>query len=56
MSSEQIGGLIRTVVALLGGYAAGHGIFDAGVWDAVGTGVVGIAVAIWSFYSKKPKA
>lgn len=56
MTSEQIGGVLRAILASLAGYVAGKGLITASIADQlVGAGVT-IGVAIWSIWSKKPAA
>jgi hypothetical protein len=56
MTSDQVGGVIRAILAAIAGYAAGKGLINAGMADQlVGAGVT-IGVAIWSVFSKKPAA
>jgi hypothetical protein len=56
MTSEQFGGLVRTVIAALGGYAAGQGWFDADTWVAIAGAASVLGAALWSFYTKKKTA
>jgi len=53
MTGEQIGGIIRTVLATLGGIAAAKGYLDASTWQVIAGAVASIVVAVWSFKSKK---
>lgn len=52
MNADQIGGLVRTLIAFAGGIAVGKGWGDAALWDIVGGAVAGIAAWVWSHYSK----
>lgn len=58
MTADQFAGLVRAIVAALGGYLVAKGLVDA---ETVAT-LAGVAAtagaAIWSFLSKrdKPKA
>lgn len=53
MTSEAIGGIVRAVLAALGGYLVGKGYFDqAAVNELVGAGVV-IATGVWSVLNKR---
>ncbi len=54
MTSEQVGGIVRTLVAAFGGYFAGKGYFDAEMVTAVAGAASTIAIAIWSIASKQP--
>jgi hypothetical protein len=53
MTAEQFAGLVRAIVAALGGYLVAKGLVDA---ETVAT-LAGVAAtagaAIWSFLSKK---
>lgn len=55
MTAEQFAGLVRAIVAALGGYLVAKGLVDA---ETVAT-LAGVAAtagaAIWSFLSKKQK-
>ena len=53
MTGEQIAGIVRAVVAAVGGYLVGKGVADAETVAAVGGALATIAVAIWSVRSKK---
>ena len=55
MTADQFAGLVRAIVAALGGYLVAKGLVDA---ETVAT-LAGVAAtagaAIWSFLSKKQK-
>ena len=53
MSGEQIGGIVRTIVAAGGGYLAAKGYGNSELWLAIAGAVSTIAVAFWSYKSKK---
>jgi O-antigen/teichoic acid export membrane protein len=53
MTAEQIAGIVRAVVAAVGGYLVGKGFADAETVAAVGGALATIAVAVWSVRSKK---
>jgi hypothetical protein len=53
MNAEQIAGIVRAVVAAIGGYLVGKGIADAETIAAVAGAAATIAAAIWSVYSKR---
>jgi hypothetical protein len=53
MTGEQIAGIVRAVVAAVGGYLVGKGFADAETVAAVGGALATIAVAVWSVRSKK---
>lgn len=56
MNGEQIGGIVRAVVAAIGGYFVGKGITDAATVTTISGAVATLAVAVWSVISKKPAA
>jgi hypothetical protein len=53
MNKEQLGGILRAVLAAGAGYAVGKGFIDQGTADAVVGGLVTIGVALWSFQTNK---
>lgn len=53
MTSEQIAGVIRAVVAAIGGYFVGKGVIDADTVSTIGGAVATIATAVWSVWAKK---
>jgi hypothetical protein len=53
MNAEQIAGIVRAVVAAIGGYLVGKGFADAETVAAVGGALATLAVAAWSVLSKK---
>lgn len=54
MNSDQIGGIVRTVLAAAGGYVIAKGWLDAATFTAISGAVVTIAVALWSWRTNKP--
>jgi hypothetical protein len=56
MNGEQIAGIVRAVVAAIGGYLVGKGITDAETVAAVAGAAATVAVAVWSVLSKKKPA
>lgn len=55
MNQEQIGGIVRAVVAALGGYLVGQGIVDQATMLTIGGAVATLVVSVWSVYTNKPK-
>jgi hypothetical protein len=56
MNQDQVGGIIRALLAAVAGYAAGKGLISSDMAnELVGAGVT-IGVAVWSVLSKKPAA
>jgi hypothetical protein len=53
MNAEQIAGIVRAVVAAIGGYLVGKGIADAETVAAVAGAVATIAAAVWSVLAKR---
>ena len=55
MNQEQIGGIVRAVVAALGGYLVGQGIVDQATMVTIGGAIATLVVSVWSVYSNKAK-
>jgi energy-converting hydrogenase Eha subunit B len=53
MSSIEIGGIARALVAALGGYLVGQGLVDAETATTIGGAVTTLVVALWSVWSKR---
>jgi hypothetical protein len=53
MTHEQIGGIVRALVAAAGGYFVGQGLIDAETMMTVGGAVTTLVVAVWSIMSKR---
>lgn len=53
MDSAQIAGVVRALVAAIGGYFVGQGLVDAETVTTIGGAVATLAVAAWSIYSKR---
>lgn len=53
MDSAQIGGIVRALVAAVGGYFVGQGMVDAETVTTIGGAVATLAVAAWSIYAKR---
>ncbi len=56
MNKDQVFGIVRTVVAAVGGFLAGKGYLDASTVEALAGAMATIVVAVWSVASKKPTA
>ena len=54
MNTEQIAGILRTILAALGGYVVAKGVVDAATYTALSGAAVTIVVALWSYRSNKP--
>ena len=53
MGSDQIAGIVRALVAAVGGYFVGQGMVDAETVTTIGGAVATLAVAVWSIYAKR---
>jgi hypothetical protein len=53
MNGEQIAGIVRAIVAAVGGYLVGKGLADAETVAAVAGAAATIVAAVWSVLSKK---
>lgn len=56
MSADQIGGLIRTLLGVVGGFILAKGWVSAEVWAWLTGGIVTAAPAIWSWVKNRPAA
>jgi hypothetical protein len=56
MTTDQVGGIVRALVAAAGGYFVGQGLVDSETMLTLGGAFTTIVVAIWSIYSKKKVA
>ena len=54
MDGNQIGGIIRAILAWGAGWLVAKGLLPSAVADAIVSGVVTVAVAAWSWQSNKP--
>lgn len=53
MTGEQIAGVVRAIVAAVGGYFVGKGTVDNETVVTVGGALATLATAVWSVWSKK---
>jgi hypothetical protein len=53
MTGEQIAGIVRALVAAVGGYLVGKGLADAETVAAVAGAAATIAAAVWSVLAKR---
>lgn len=53
MTGEQVAGIVRAVIAAVGGLLIGKGFADAETVAAVAGAAATIAAAVWSYKSKK---
>ncbi len=56
MSSDQIGGLVRTLLGVVGGFILAKGYISAETWAWIVGGAATAAPAIWSWISDRPAA
>lgn len=56
MTAEELGGLIRTVVAFAGGYFVSKGVIDNATLLSIAGAVSTLAVAGWSVWAKRKAA
>lgn len=53
MTGEQIAGIVRALVAAVGGYLVGKGLVDSETVVSVSGALATLATAIWSVSAKK---
>jgi hypothetical protein len=53
MNADQLWGIVRAVLAAVGGYFVAKGTIDADFLNTVLGGAGTLFVAIWSFFAKK---
>ena len=56
MTVDQFGGIVRAIVAAVGGYFVGKGMIDASTVTAIAGAAVTVATAVWSVWIKKDPA
>ena len=54
MSGDQIGGIVRALLAAAGGWAIGKGYIDSATATTISGAIVTIVVAGWSYYTNRP--
>ena len=54
MTGEQVWGIVRTILAAVGGWVVAKGYVSNELLTAVLGGIGTIFIAVWSFFSKKP--
>jgi len=55
MTADQFAGIVRAIVAAVGGYLVGKGFADAETVAALAGAAATAGAAIWSFLSKRNK-
>ena len=53
MNSDQITGILRAVLAAIGGLVAAKGWTDGGTWTIVSGAIVTLLTTGWSIYSNR---
>ena len=53
MSPEQVAGLVRALLAAVGGFLVSKGLVDDSTLQAVAGAVATLVTAVWSFVAKK---
>lgn len=53
MTKEQIGGIVRALLAAAGGYFVGQGMLDGATMETIAGAVATLVTALWSVWAKK---
>ena len=53
MDGAQFAGIVRAILAALGGYLVGQGMLDQTMAEQVGGALTVLATAGWSWFSKR---
>ena len=53
MNSDQLGGILRAVLAAVGGYVTGKGYVDSATYLTISGAIVTVLTAVWSFVSNR---
>jgi hypothetical protein len=53
MQKDQINGIVRALVAAVGGYFIGRGMIDSANVEIIGGALATLLTAVWSVWSKK---
>jgi len=56
MSSDQVTGILRAVLAAIGGFILAKGWVSAETWAWLTGGVVTIGPVIWSWFANRPSS
>jgi hypothetical protein len=56
LTTEQVAGLTRAILAAGGGYLANKGLVDAELFTTLSGVVVAVITAAWSIYAKRKPA
>lgn len=55
MTSDQLTGVLRAILALVSGYFIGKGIGSADLWNWIIAGVTGVIPFVWTWINNRPK-
>jgi len=53
MTKEQVGGIVRALLAALGGYFVGQGMLDGATAETIAGAAATLVTAVWSVWAKK---
>ena len=56
MTSDQITGILRAILAALGGFFIGKGMISAATFDWLTGGILAVAPILWSMWVNRPAA
>jgi hypothetical protein len=54
VTSDQITGILRAILAAVGGFILAKGWISAEMWNWIVGGLLTIAPAVWSWFSNRP--
>jgi hypothetical protein len=55
MTSDQLTGVLRAILAIVSGYFIAKGVGSADVWNWVIAGVTGVIPFVWGWWNNRPK-
>lgn len=55
MTQDQFGGIVRAILAAIGGYLVGKGVVDAETATTITGAIATIAVTAWSVWTNRPE-
>lgn len=56
MKAEEFGGIVRAIVAAIGGFAVGKGWLDEATVTTIAGAIATVGVAVWSVVAKRRQA
>lgn len=56
MTADQVGGIVRAILAGIGGYFVSKGVIDESTVTTIVGGLATVITAVWSVWSKKKDA